>query len=110
MPESISIVYDDKDGRPTLAVMGAFGGPTPEGMVVAHVYTEYHTIPSLEEHEVGPGGVVDMEKGNRIRRGDITREIQATLVLSPESAIRLGGWLQQKAQIAIQARKENPPQ
>jgi hypothetical protein len=46
-----------------------------------------------------------VSKANHIRRGDITRRIQATLVMSPEAAVNLGVGLQQNAQKALQARK-----
>lgn len=107
--DSMSIVYEEPDDRPTVVASGAYGGPSPDGsVVVAHLFTEYGTIPSIEEHEVEEGGVVNLESGNRIKRGDVTRRIQATVVLSPESAERLGKFLLEKAQIATQLRKQNP--
>lgn len=91
---TLSIVFDERDDRPHIPVSGAVGGPAPNGsMVYAHVYTEFATIPAMEDHSVEEGGRVDLSKGHQIRRGDITRTVLATLVLSPESAIAVGQWL-----------------
>ena len=110
-PESMSIVYEESDDRPTVVASGAYGGPSPDGsVVVAHLFTEYGTIPSIEEHEVQEGGRIDLDGGNRIRRGDVTRRIQSTVVLSPESAARLGTFLLDKSRIAMQIRLQNPVQ
>jgi hypothetical protein len=107
--DSMSIVYEEPDDRPTVVASGAYGGPSPDGsVVVAHLFTEYGTIPSIEEHTVQQGGVVNLEGGSRIKRGDVTRRVQATIVLSPESAARLGKFLLEKAQLASQIRSQNP--
>ncbi len=108
-PDSISIVYEEVENRPTIVATGAYGGPAPDGsVVVAHLFTDFGTIPSIEEYEVTEGGLVNLETGNRIKRGDVTRRVQATLVLSPESCIRLATFLQEKGRIALDARKNNP--
>lgn len=106
-PQSISIVYEDNDQRPTIPVNGAFGGPSVDGtLVFAHLYSEYVTVPAMEEHEADDKGRVDLHKGNVIKRGDLTRKVLATLVLSPEAALGLGQWLASKGQQALQVRKE----
>ncbi|MGH9891565.1 MAG: hypothetical protein ACREA0_06200 [bacterium] len=103
-------MYDVPDDRPTLPVNGAYGGPSMDGSVVfAHVYMEFGTIPAMEEHEADEAGVVDLTKGNVIKRGDLTRKVLATLVLPPEAAIRLGGWLVTKGGEAKQRAEEGPP-
>lgn len=110
-PSSISIVYLEAEGRPTITATGAYGGPSPDGSaVVAHLYTEFATVPSVEQHQVGEGGKIDLEKGEKVRRGDITRDVQATLVLPPEAAARLGAFLQEKARLAIEGRNRTQRQ
>lgn len=104
---SFSISYEEEEGRPTLPVSGAYGGASVDGtMVVAHIYSEFGTLPALEEHEISEEGVIDLTKGNFIRRSDLTRKILATLVMSPEVAGRLAKWLSNKADRAAQNKKE----
>ena len=55
--ESLSIVYEEAPNKPTYAVTGAYGGTSPDGAsVVVHLFTEFGTIPSIEEHNVQADG------------------------------------------------------
>jgi hypothetical protein len=99
--EVLSIVYEEQDPLPTIAVGGAYGGPNLDGsLVFAHVYTEFNTIPSMEEKEIEEGKVNMGRTGSVIRRGDITRKVLATLVLSADGAISVGEWLAAKGKAA----------
>ena len=91
-PETASIHYEDRPGKPTLAVTGAFGGPTPDGLnVVAHLYVEHVMVPSIAEVARTEDG--EYRQSREIRRGTVRREIQATMVLTPAAAVSLGRWL-----------------
>lgn len=91
-PETASIYYEDRPGKPTLAATGAFGGPTPDSQnVVAHLYVEHVMVPSIAEIERTEEGVY--QQSREIKRGHVRREIQATLVLTPKAAASLGQWL-----------------
>ena len=91
-PETASIFYEDRPGKPTLAVTGAFGGPTPDSLnVVAHLYVEHAMVPSIAEFERTEDGVY--KQAREITRGTGKREIQATLVLTPQAAVSIGQWL-----------------
>ena len=104
-PDSLTIVYEEGQNKPMYAVTGAYGGTSPDGrMVIVHVYTDYGTLPSIEEHDVAEDGSVDLKKGHTIRRADVTRQVQATLVMSPEAAIDLSKFLQERAKKAMVAR------
>lgn len=106
--QSLSIVYEEQEQRPTIPVNGAFGGPSVDGtLVFAHIYSEFGTLPAMEEHEVEEGGLVDLSKGNVIKRGDLTRKVLATLVLSPEAAMVVGKWLAERGEMARTRRAEN---
>jgi hypothetical protein len=107
--QPVSIVYEEQEGRPTIPVSGAYGGPSVDGaLVFAHVYTEFGTIPAMEEHEADEAGIVDLSKGNVIKRGDLTRKVLATLVLPPDAAIRLGQWLVSRGKDAKKRSAEKP--
>lgn len=104
-PGTLSVVYEELENRPSLPVGGAYGGPSPDGStVVAHIYSEFGTIPAMEDLDVAEDGSVDTSKGHQIRRGDVTRKVLATLVMSPEVAIRVGKWLVGKGQASMEHR------
>lgn len=108
--QSLDIVYEEPPTRPIIPVQGAYGGPSPDGFsVVAHVYAEYVTVPAREENVFLEGSRVDPSKATQIRRADTTRLVQATLVFSPEVAIRVGEWLATHGRAAIEHRKANQP-
>ena len=93
-----------------MPVTGVWGGPTPDNlMVVAHMFVEHHTLPNHETVDVRDDGLVNMGAPKSTKRGDFTREVQGTLVMSPEFALILANWLTQKANIAIQGRPPSPP-
>ena len=95
------VYYDDRPGKPTLAVTGAFGGPSPDGHnVIAHLYVEHAMVPSIAELELNEDGGARLIR--EIKRGEARREIQATLVLAPKAAISIGEWLRNHG---IQAAK-----
>ena len=92
--KSLSILYEEPDERPTIPVSGAIGAPSPDGsLIIAHLYSEFATIPAREDHDIGEDGRVDLSKGHRITRGDVTRKVMATIVMSPKTAASLGQWL-----------------
>ncbi|MBI4544807.1 MAG: hypothetical protein HY703_06415 [Gemmatimonadetes bacterium] len=106
-PDSLKIVYEEPEGRPVLPVTGAYGGPTPEGSaVVAHLYVESSTLPSISSAPIDARGVVDLTKTQDVKRADVSRRVQATLVLPAETAIVVGKWLQEKGEQAISVRQQ----
>ena len=105
--DTVEVYYERGDDRPILAVNGAYGGPTPDGVsITAHLYAEYMAVPSILSVEVKEGGLVDLSKADTIKRGDITREVVATLLMSPESALSLGKFLTNHGKAAIKSRGE----
>ena len=104
-PKQISIVYEKVSGKPTVTATGAFGGPSPDRQsIVAQLYVEHGSVPSVVSHSIREDMSVDLQHGDAISRGDITREIQATLVLSPEAAVVIGNWLVRHGIAAINGR------
>ena len=102
----VSIHYDEKPNKPTLPVSGVYGGPNSDGTsVVAHVFADWGMVPSISQIPVNEQGVGDLSKEQTIKRGDINREIQATLIMPPEVALSIGGLLIQKAKAALDNRR-----
>jgi len=108
--QSFSYVYEEVPNRPVLPVQGAYGGPSPDGFsIVANVYAEYGTVPAREDVEVDQEGRTVPNKQTYIKRADATRLVTATLVLTPEAAIRVGQWLFTHGNAAMLHRKANEP-
>jgi hypothetical protein len=106
--KEITVMYDRGKDVKSVPVNGAYGGVSPNlSTVVAHLYNEYNAIPHSEDMPINEDGLVDSQAGKRITRGDIVREIQTTLVMTPEMSIVIGKWLMQKGQEAIELRKNN---
>jgi hypothetical protein len=107
-PNEITFVYEDADEVRTIAATGAHGGPTPDGAsVVANLYVERASIPHHVSHQIDERGEVDLsETSNQVSRGEVTREVQASLVMTPEHALQLAQWLQENAEQALQQRKQ----
>jgi len=107
-PKQVTFVYEKSEGKKTIAATGAIGGPTPDGRsVVSHFFVEHAAIPNYTTHDIGEGGRIDLSKGDTVKRGDATREIQVTLITSPEEAINIGKWLVEKGEQALNQRNGN---
>jgi hypothetical protein len=108
-PETFTVTYVEAAGKPSLPVTGAIGATTPDGLsVVVHLYVEHATIPSVVTHAVRAGGRVNLTVGEVVKRSDITREIIASLVLSPDAARSHGTFLVSQADNAATVRKSRP--
>ncbi len=108
--KQFTIGFEALKDKPTYAVNGAWGGTTPDGSnIVAHVFVERYSLPNYltYDSEADAESVrVDRESEQRISRADITREVQASLVMTPESALRFAGWLREKAMQARVIRQQ----
>ncbi|MFB6271658.1 MAG: hypothetical protein ABEL51_02065 [Salinibacter sp.] len=107
-PNEITFVYEDADEAPTITATGAHGGPAPDGAsVVANLYVERRSIPHHVSHQIDKTGQVDLsEQSEQVTRGELTREVQASLVMTPEHAMQLGQWLQENARQAMKQRDQ----
>jgi len=108
-PNEVTFVYEDAEEPRTIAATGAHGGPTPDGAsVVANLYVERASIPHHVSHQIDETGQVNLsERSEQVSRGEVTREVQASLVMTPEHAYQLGRWLQKNAEQAMQRRQQN---
>ncbi|MFO8098097.1 MAG: hypothetical protein R6T83_00575 [Salinibacter sp.] len=107
-PNEVTFVYESTGDAPTIAATGAHGGPTPDGAsVVANLYVERASIPHHVSHQINEEGQVNLsERSEQVTRGELTRDVQASLVMTPEHAMQLGRWLQRNAKKAMQKRDE----
>ena len=104
--KTAAIYYEERPGKPTLAVTGAFGGPSPDSRnVIAHLFVEHGMVPSVAEFEISEDGVATQLR--EIKRGEGRREIQATIVLTPEASISIGEWLMNHGSRALANLKKS---
>ena len=107
LPQAITVRYDESRSREYLPVTGAQGGPAPDGLsVVVHLYADFPSLPTTQRHKVGVGGVIDLSRGESQKSSDLTRQILATVVLPPESAVTIGKWLAEKGEQAKAIREQ----
>lgn len=104
MSKKVTIQYQQDPGYKLLPVQGAWVGLTPTGDLVADLYVERPTTPEEVVIEVDPPEIKEIE-----RRGERQiRQVLMGLVLRPDVAFALGGWLQQKARSAGYNPPEDP--
>jgi hypothetical protein len=107
--KTFSIVYESRKDKPVIAVTGAVGGSNSNtDTVVAHLYVEYASVPAISTHPVIDEKAVDMsaESADEIKRGNITRDILATLVLSPANAVTIGEWLANHGRALLEIKND----
>jgi hypothetical protein len=90
--DKIEVVYSEPAGLLPCSVSGAWGGMTPQGNVVANIYSERQSTPRKTILSVDDAGhVVKTEmQGPEV---DYTRDIVARLVMNPQTAKKLGEFL-----------------
>lgn len=106
---SVKVANDEQQPRAFLPVTGASGGPAPDGLtVIAHLYTEFTTIPATQDYPILEDGRVNLSAPQAENsRSDVIRQLLATIVMAPEAAVNIGKWLAQRGEQAIKLRKEN---
>ena len=91
-PASVTFAYEPAPDRRTVAVNG------PE--VIVHLYVEHESLPVVATRQVDAEGNLVSGTEKATTKANVTREIQTTLVLSPEVAIGLGQFLQSQGERA----------
>ena len=95
--KTVSAAYRESSSRVTVAATGAYGGPTADASsIVLHFYTDWLTIPSVVTYDVDKDGVAT--EGQVLKQSDLTREVQASVVMSLDLAERVAALLQEKVE------------
>jgi hypothetical protein len=71
---------------------GAYGGPSPRGIIEFALYNERRPIPRAGKFHVGGEPPIASEEITDIRTG-IVREVEFAVMMTPEMAKGLGKWL-----------------
>jgi hypothetical protein len=103
----LTIAYREHPDRMVVPATGAYGGSSPDGnAVIAHFYVEYPSVPVSESISIPLSGLVDPTKAEVHKRSDIVREMQVTVAVAPELALKLASFFDQHGRAAIAARSE----
>lgn len=101
--EQITAVYTERPDKPTVAVSGAWGGPSSDGASVAiHLYTDWASLPSLIRYEKDGDTAKEVEI---LRQSDVTREVQVSLMMPASVADSIGKMMVSKAKIILDPKK-----
>ncbi len=90
--KTIPVTFKKSKDYRTISAHGAYGGVTPSGEVITHLFIEHETFPDDLIIEID-------EKGQRIKETrntkdlKMTRELQVGIVMSPGVAKVVGEWL-----------------
>lgn len=91
-PGTVTISYEPSPDRRTVAINGAIGGVLNGPEVVVDLYVERGSLPDVTQGMDAQGKPMYGTE-TPITSYSKTREIQTTLVMSPEMAIGLGRYL-----------------
>lgn len=76
-----------------VAITGAYGGMTQGQMMKMDLFADYPSSPDLIEHEVEEQGRLGKETRREPGERSITRDVQIGVMMTVETAERIGNWL-----------------
>lgn len=83
-----------------ITATGVYGGVTPSGLVKMDLFTEYVPPPETVEHEMSEDGNIGKEVKRTPTEPHIARDFQIGVMMTSESAEKIGNWLLQRAKQA----------
>ncbi len=93
--KDFTVIFEKAKNHTTYAATGAWGGVSPDGLSFAiNFFVESRGFPSYIQTKVKDGKLEkDLNKAERIQRGDMIREIQTTVIVPLDAAKNIGEWL-----------------
>ncbi len=108
-PTEIQFNFVKSNQHRVIHVDGAWGGVTASGGIHMSVYSERRDIPEKVVLEVEDGKPGKEKQQFRTSGLEVTREIDATLMMNVETAISIRDWLNQRIE-AIRTAMAPAPQ
>jgi hypothetical protein len=96
IPSTLSFHHIKSNYFRVIHADGVWGGVTPHLDIQMAFFSERTPIPQLVKHSVGPDGLGEELKSERVAREGIVREIEASIVVDVEVAKVLRAWLDDK--------------
>lgn len=97
--KKVSIVYEKNKSHVTAPITGIWGGLSPDrSHINASFFLDQVVIPNYQTVDVeSDGGKLNFKQVDNVSRGDLVREIFATLTFSPSTARAIARWLVERA-------------
>lgn len=109
MANRIKFHYQDSKQLRIIKVDGAWGGMTVRSELQMSVYTETMASPTLQEFELKEGGTLGKEISLSMKHTGVVREVEATLLMTPDIAKSIAMWLLNKIEhYEASVKVENP--
>lgn len=89
--KKVKFVFRKSEGYQIHYVNGAFGGITPRGDVLYHLFFEHRDLPGEEELTLEEGKLKPQEKD--LPDLEIIRDLKVGIIMTPEQAENLANWL-----------------
>ena len=89
--KTMNVKFSKSPEYKIVGATGAYGGPTPQGEILCHLFIEYPLPPERVEIEVNPDG--SFQERVQEPKDVIVRELQVGLLLRPDIARIIGKWL-----------------
>jgi hypothetical protein len=106
--KKIVLQWENNPDRKTFTATGAYGGPSPDReALIINFFIDRNSLPNYEEFEPDEHNQIRMDAGRKVSRGDFVREVQHTLVLTPNVALKIGNWLIKRSNEMLNPKGDN---
>jgi hypothetical protein len=104
---AVKIKFEKSPDHKTHPVSGVWGGATPQGDILCHIFVEHLAVQDVMELEF------DIDSGKTIDKNSTdekvyVREILTSLLVRPDIAMSIGTWLISKAEAIKKSRQVTP--
>ena len=86
----VKFIFRKSEGYQIHYVNGAFGGLTPRGDILYHLFFEHRDLPGEEEMTIEEGKLKPQED---LADLEMVRDLKVGIIMTPEQAESLANWL-----------------
>ena len=90
--KKVKFVFKKSEGYQVHYVNGAFGGITPRGDILYHLFFEHRDLPAEEEMTFEEGELKKPQEKD-LADIEIIRDLKVGIIMTPEQAENLANWL-----------------
>jgi len=90
--KKVKFVFKKSEGYQIHYVNGAFGGITPRGDILYHLFFEHRDLPMEEEMTIEEDKTLKPQEKD-LDDIEITRDLKVGIIMTPKQAENLANWL-----------------
>lgn len=108
-PDRVNFRYTKGSDYRVVPAVGAYGGPTPDGQIMANFYVEHSELPETSAQAVEPDGTLGdvIPPTKRDEEGVwFERHLTVGVLMPADKARRIGKWLVEKVEELEKAQAE----